>query len=457
MRHYRRAAVAIIGALAFVLLGAWAYRDAHGLSLVVRGANLHGVVRSLAELDAVPHVERLVRIPIGRGSMAGRLYMPAQGSNQTVLVVSGLHPAGIDEPRLIALSRELARSHVTAVTPEIPELPRFEITPVLTDHIEQAALWLATNSELSPTGRIGLMGISFSGGLAIVAAGRPALRNRLSYVFAFGGHDDLPRVLTYLCTGIEGGPAIGPWQELDPATVEGPPHDYGVAVVLLNVADHLVPPEQVTLLRDAVRRFLWASYLDGVDARAAEREFAALRTLAPGLPEPAATLLDSVNNRDVAHLGPLLLPYVASHVEAAALSPSRSPAPKAPVLLLHGRHDTVIPAAESLYLAQRLRTQRVPVRVLLTDLISHVEADQPVRVIDVRTLLERSARYFRQHARQDQDDAAGGDTVCGKERRSCQTWQPGCPVQLQLIRPRPKRSRKEPSQMSSLDSVTRTT
>jgi dipeptidyl aminopeptidase/acylaminoacyl peptidase len=55
----------------------------------------------------------------------------------------------------------------------------------------------------------------------------------------------------------------------------------------------------------------------------------------------------------------------------------------APVYLLHGRHDTVIPAAESMYLAQRLRTQSVRVRLLLTDLISHAEADQPASALDV--------------------------------------------------------------------------
>ena len=45
------------------------------------------------------------------------------------------------------------------------------------------------------------MGISFSGGLAVVAAGRPTLRNHLLYVFSFGGDDDLRRVLKYFCTG----------------------------------------------------------------------------------------------------------------------------------------------------------------------------------------------------------------------------------------------------------------
>jgi dienelactone hydrolase len=381
VRNARRSTLAAIGAVLVVLVAAKAYQYGHGLSLVVRGANLTGVVRTLAALDTVHHEERVVRIPVRLGSIAGRVYAPARGSTQTVLLVAGLHPIGIDEPRLMALSRELAMSKVTVVTPEIPELSRFEIRPALTDQIEQAALWLATNADLAPTGRIGLMGISFSGGLAVVAAGRPALRDRLSYVFALGGHDDLPRVLTYLCTGIEGDAGTGPWEEPDLATVQ--PHDYGVAVVLLNVMDHLVPPEQVTLLRDGVRRFIWASYLDTVDAAAAAREFAELRMLAPRLPEPAATLLDLVNNRNVAQLGPRLLPYVASHVEAAALSPSRSPAPTAPVYLLHGRHDTVIPAAESVYLAQRLRAQSVPVRLLLTDLISHAEADQPVRVLDV--------------------------------------------------------------------------
>jgi len=382
VRYSRRAAIAI-GAIALVGVGVKAYESAHGLSLVVRGANLTGFVRTVADLDTVRHEEHLVSIPVGPKSVRGRVYIPARGSSQTVLVVAGLHPAGIDEPRLMALARELAKSRVTVVTPEIPELSQFEITPALTDQIERAALWLATSTDLAPTGRIGLMGISFSGGLSVVAAGRPALRDRLSYVFALGGHDDLPRVLTYLCTGTEGGAAIVPWQGPDPATVQRPPHDYGVAVVLLNVADHLVPPGQVALLRDAVRRFLWASYLDTVDARAAAREFNELRILARGLPEPAASLLDSVNNRDVGRLGPLLLPHVASYVEAAALSPSRSPAPTAPVFLLHGRHDTVIPAAESMHLAQRLRTQSVPVRLLMTDLISHAEADQPPAILEV--------------------------------------------------------------------------
>jgi dienelactone hydrolase len=369
----RRLTLIGVAALAAVLLAMPARRNLHGLTLVVRAADLHGAVRRLADLDTVRIRERLAEIPLRARSMRGRLYTPLGAARQTVLLVSGLHPAGIDEPRLTALARRLSEADVTVVTPEIPELARFEVTPALTDHIEDAARWLAGNRELAPTGRIGLMGISFSGGLAVVAAGRPSLRDHLLYVFSFGGHDDLGRVLEYFSTGLE---------RTQGATAPSTPHDYGVALVLLNIAERLVPPAQLEPLREAVRRFLWASYIDRIDKPRAQREFVALREIEHTLPEPAATLLHYVNNRDVAHIGPRLQPYIGFYVERPALSPARSPAPIAPIFLLHGRSDNIIPAAESQHLADRLRGQ-VPVRLLVTDLISHADADQPAHVSDV--------------------------------------------------------------------------
>ena len=45
------------------------------------------------------------------------------------------------------------------------------------------------------------VGISFSGGLSVVAAGRPGIRDRVAFVLSFGGHGDLSRVMHYLCSG----------------------------------------------------------------------------------------------------------------------------------------------------------------------------------------------------------------------------------------------------------------
>jgi len=61
---------------------------------------------------------------------------------------------------------------------------------------------------------------------------------------------------------------------------------------------------------------------------------------------------------------------------------ARSPLPRAPVFLLHGRDDNVIPAAESGRLAARLRG-RTDIRLLVTDLVSHADPVEPARVADV--------------------------------------------------------------------------
>jgi pimeloyl-ACP methyl ester carboxylesterase len=103
------------------------------------------------------------------------------------------------------------------------------------------------------------------------------------------------------------------------------------------------------------------------------------------MPEPSATLLRYVNERDVIHLGRRLLPYIGVSAADAALSVSKSPKPSVPVFLLHGTEDNVIPSLESEYLAQDLRGH-APIRLLLSGLISHAEADRPVHLGDVMQL-----------------------------------------------------------------------
>jgi len=377
-------------AVAVVLAGLWlvARPYLHGLSFVIRVADMQGTARQIADFDTRPVREQDIAIPTPAGSMRARVYEPVSGSQRIALLTSGLHVSGIDEPRLVRLARSLASNRITVVTPDIPQLVTFDITPDLTDAIEHAAVWLANDSGRASDHRIGLMGISFSGGLSIVAAGRPSLAGRISSIFSFGGHDDLPRVLKYLCTGQEPYPNDQP--RILVAEANGPftraPHDYGVAVILLDIADRLVPPTQVERLRAGVRRYLVASALDtNVDKGRAQAEFEALRASARTLPEPSATLLRYVVERDVVHLGARLLPYLSALGGDPALSVSKSPKPSVPVFLLHGIEDNVIPSIESEYLADDLRAH-APVRLLLSGLISHAEADRPVKVGDVMDL-----------------------------------------------------------------------
>jgi dipeptidyl aminopeptidase/acylaminoacyl peptidase len=62
-----------------------------------------------------------------------------------------------------------------------------------------------------------------------------------------------------------------------------------------------------------------------------------------------------------------------------ALSPERSPAPQAPVFLLHGTEDNVIPARESRHLYDHL-SPHTRVRLLISPLLTHADVDPQARL-----------------------------------------------------------------------------
>jgi fermentation-respiration switch protein FrsA (DUF1100 family) len=158
-------------------------------------------------------------------------------------------------------------------------------------------------------------------------------------------------------------------------------------IILLGVADKVVPSNQVEPLRQGILAFLNASHLDMVDKPRAALEFERARKLSESLPEPARTFMSWVNNRDVAHLGPALLPHVAELGSDPALSAARNPPPSAPVYLLHGADDNVIPAVESQLLADDLRARGAHVTQLSTPLITHAEVDHPPEIGEVWRLV----------------------------------------------------------------------
>ncbi len=363
------------------------YLDA--AAFIVRAADLtDGAPGRLAawRASAVTRTD-LPPIATRHGAVPARLYRPASFT-RTVLLAPGVHMDGIDETRLVGMAGDLAATGYAVVTVAPPDLRQFRITPANTDVLEDAAIWIAAQPDLAPDGKVGLIGISFSGGLSTVAAGRPGLRDHVAFVLSFGGHGDLIRVMRYLTSGqaptADPGPAAADITGAEHVAVH-PPHDYGVTVVLLTFADQVVPADQVQPLRDGIGIYLRASSLTLVDQKLAEAEFARARAYADGLPDPARTLMTHVNDRAVDKLGPLLFPIVDrldDHPANPSLSPERATPPAAPVFLLHGADDTVIPTVESVLLARYLHG-KTPVRALLSGLITHAEVDRSAAARDV--------------------------------------------------------------------------
>ena len=267
------------------MIGAIAVTVQYGraASFVARAAELTGWPAVAAGWTTEPVVTHEVSVSTRYGSIRARIYQ-SESARSAALLVHGVHPAGVGESRLADLATDVAATGITVLTPEIPDFTRLRITPRATDTIEDAARWLAEHREYAPDGRVGLMGISFAGGLSVVAAGRPALKTRAAYVFSLGGHGDLGRVLQFLCTGVA------------PDGSKRRPHDYGLALVLASLAHRLVPADQADRLVTGIHTFLLASAMDAVQDADAPRRFEEARALARSLPEPSAELLKLVND-----------------------------------------------------------------------------------------------------------------------------------------------------------------
>ena len=377
----------VIAVVVFAYVGAPYARAA---SFIVRAAGLGGRAEEFANRQSRKvTIQPRHQVSTRYGDVPARMYVPEGTSRRTVLLVPGIHSMGIEEPRLTALADDLAGAGVKVMAMALPDLQAYRITPRATDVIEDAVTWMSQRPDLAPDGRVGIIGISFAGGLSISAASRPSIRDKVAFVLSFGGHGDLYRVMRYLTTGEA--PQV-------PGLETHPPHDYGVAVILYGLADRgVVPMDQVEALRKGIETFLLASQLTLVNMDEANATFAKAREMAMTLPEPSRTYLNYVNDRAVAKLGPALVPFLQQlGVGDPALSPQLIDHPaSATLFLLHGSGDTVIPAAETVLFSEDLHRKGADVHVLLSELITHAEVNRAATYIDVLKLVNLWAQVFK--------------------------------------------------------------
>ncbi len=305
---------------------------ARAASFIVRAAGLGGRAEAIANRQArTVVVQPRHQVSTRYGDVPARLYVPEGTARRTVLLVPGIHSMGIEEPRLTALADDLAGAGVKVMAMALPDLQAYRITPRATDVIEDAVTWMSARPDLAPDGRVGIVGISFAGGLSISAASRPAIRDKVAFVRLVrrprrsGSRDALPH---------DRRGAAGAGLETHP------PHDYGVAVILYGLADRgVVPADQVAALREGHRNVSAGVAADAGEHGPGERHVR--QGAGDGdtkLPEPSRTFLNYVNDRAVSKLGPALVPY---------LQPTRCPTIPAlsPQQVEHPASAASVPAA----------------------------------------------------------------------------------------------------------------
>ncbi len=373
MKAHRIVAVSAFVVAALALAWRPAGRELRAAALLLDLSGEHAATPAPSATQRHELIEEAFVIAGRKGPIRARVYrLPGAPPGRGLVVSHGVHYLGIDEPRLMRFARGLARAGVVVVTPELRDLMRYRITSEGVGVIADTARWLA-RSTLVGDDHVGLLGFSFAGGLGLCAASEPELRGRLAFAASVGGHHDLARVLRFFATNrVEAPDGSRPMQA----------HEYGLVVAAYGHIDELVPQDDRDLATATLEAWL---HEDRPRARA-------LATERHGI--EAERLLDLVESGRASELAPAVERIVAAHrEELAALSPAgRLASIGAPVYLLHGAADSVIPAAELLWAERELAS--LPHRALVSPLLEHVEVSHGARFADELALVDFMAQLL---------------------------------------------------------------
>jgi dienelactone hydrolase len=357
-RRMRWLMLAMAGAAILLAFAGWPMLRVHLQSVAV--LDLVGdkpVPEWLRRFVSEPIAVRDLQLPLASGTVRARLYTPLAprdaGKNPpAIIVLHGVHYLGIDEPRLENFATAMAACGVQVLTPELPDIKDYQVGANSIATIGESAGWLTHEDGGRP---VGVLGLSFSGGLSLLAAADPGYQKDIRFVMAVGSQDEMSRVATYYRTG----------EDVRPDGTEETlaPHEYGPLVLEYEHVGEFVPAQDVAPIRAVLRAHLYED---------SEAEHTALTRLSAAQAAEAKALMDTsspatrtaLERADERHADDMAA--VSPHGRLATL--------KTPVYLLHGAGDNIIPSAETEWMAAELPKRSLRA-VLISPVLSHLDLD----------------------------------------------------------------------------------
>lgn len=287
------------------------------------------------------------------GTVRARLYVPRGVQHPpAMVVVHGLHQLGMNEPRLVNFARSLAETGVEVLTPQVDAIADYRVEPQSIDLIGASAQELSRRSGQ----QVGVLGLSFAGGLALMAASDPKYSDSIGFVAAVGAQDDVLRVEHYLVEGQTR------WPDGNPLTTS--PHEYGWLILIYSHPEDFFPAADVAGARESLRLLL-------------HEDVAGAKQQAQQLTPEGQRLMTAIFDHHREMFRDRLLADLDKHEgEAAAVSPhDHLKNLRAKVLLVHGEGDDVIPPSETEWLARDIPAKDLQ-EVLISRAISHVSLEK---------------------------------------------------------------------------------
>ncbi len=290
-----------------------------------------------------------------------------------IVIIHGMHRLGIDDARLVDSARAVAASGFFVMTPQVSGVADYRVEGESAELIGTAARSFAQELNIP---KVGILAISFSGGLSLLAASDPQFSPSIAWVASLGGYYDLANVLRFFATG----DAVRP----DGSVERLEPHEYGPLIVVYDEPQDFFAPQDVPAARQALKLLL------AEDGKASE---ALTSTMTPGDQD----VMQRIYHKERASFAPAILAEIGKRrEELAAASPAgHLQSLHVPVLLLHGSDDVIIPPTEMLWL-QREVPKKYLVDALISPAIGHVDFGVKVKLLDRLALVHWMALMIRE-------------------------------------------------------------
>jgi Prolyl oligopeptidase family len=299
-----------------------------------------------------------------------RIYAPQKETSATLIIVPGLHPAGIYDSRFEGFAKSCAESGFQVVTPDIVEFRKFQISRDSVTLISQLVLALPAVVPERSLENVGLLGTSYGAGPALVAASRKEMIDKIHFVVCAGGYYNLIHAMEYTITGKH---TYGGF------SLQLAPHQWGRMIFALNHIESLAPEPDTAALQKILTLYL---NLKVDEARKDETD------LSPAGKEFLKEVLNGLSPEETERFKKMLTIHRQLSLDLSPESIIPQLPPNLRIYLLHGTHDNLIPVSETEEMIQALqKSDHKNVRALITMSLNHVDPAQHDTWVDRLKLL----------------------------------------------------------------------
>jgi pimeloyl-ACP methyl ester carboxylesterase len=278
-----------------------------------------------------------------------------KSQSKVILTFHGMTMLGSDDPKFVNACCSLAGCGYTVISAQMDSMQNLLINTSVTEETVKIIKAAADCTEICPEGKVSIFAASFAGGICMMAASDERIADKINSICLIGSFTDIESSINYLMSA----------QNSD---------NYGRLIILKNLLKYSFDvPESICKAFDIA---LADNFY--------KREY-------PELPDYLATL--SVSDYDIAtrllnepyfrlyHWNRIKKnKYIEEMLEKFSVRNYLKNV-NAPVLIIHGIYDNVIPPLESIRLYNELQKTKIRSKLVLTPLMGHSELKLNLKIL----------------------------------------------------------------------------